>query len=225
MPEFWVGKHQGEIGLEEYGNLLSLFPNYADKAIASALKGEGFRLKDVIRRAIILGGPEGAKWPRLHPHTLMIRSLQRTYRRRQSRILHGKKVRKWKGERHEEIDPKGFHPLQKLAGATRYFYSKDEHLVTVGFLASKARWLAKRHAQGFEIDVSGARARRFHFAARMPLAKGTRRLKVPPRPVVSVIFEKQGREIRQNVMQRTAYNITRYLARERGVELPKYNER
>ena len=212
MPEFWIGKKHGEIGLEDYRNLLALFPTYADRAIASALRSEGFRLQKEIKRSIQLGGPEGAKWPKLHPHTLMIQRFVRLYRGRQRRILAGKKVRGWRdSERHMEMQANK-HPLQKLAGATRYFYNKGEKMVTVGFLASQARWLAKRHAQGFEIDVSGERSRRFHFAARMPLAKGTTKLKVPPRPVVSVIFEREGRQIRQNVYEKVFANVGRYLA-------------
>lgn len=214
MPEFWIGKKHGEIGLEDYQNLLALFPDYADRAIASALKSEGFRLQQVIKRSIQLGGPEGARWPKLHPHTLMIQRFVRLYRGRQRRVLAGKRIRGWKDkERHMEIQANK-HPLQKLAGASRYFFNAAEKMVTVGFLASKARWLAKRHAQGFEIDVSSARARRFHFAARMPLAKGTTKLKVPPRPVVSVIFEREGRQIRQNVYGKVFANVGRYLAND-----------
>ena len=212
MPEFWIGKKHGEIGLEDYQNLLALFPNYADRAIASALRSEGYRLQQVIKRSIQLGGPEGGRWPKLHPHTLMIQRFVRLYRGRQRRVLAGKKVRGWRDkERHMEIQA-GKHPLQKLAGATRYFYNKGEKMVTVGFLASQARWLAKRHAQGFEIDVSSERARRFHFATRMPLARGTTKLKVPPRPVVSVVFEREGRQIRQNVYGKVFANVGRYLA-------------
>jgi len=212
MPEFWIGKKHGEIGLEDYQNLLALFPNYADRAIASALRSEGYRLQQVIKRSIQLGGPEGGSWPKLHPHTLMIQRFVRLYRGRQRRVLAGKKVRGWRDkERHMEIQA-GKHPLQKLAGATRYFYNKGEKMVTVGFLASQARWLAKRHAQGFEIDVSSERARRFHFATRMPLARGTTKLKVPPRPVVSVVFEREGRQIRQNVYGKVFANVGRYLA-------------
>jgi len=225
MPEIWIGKHHGEIGLEDYQNLLALFPNYADRAIASALRSEGYRLQQVIKRSIQLGGPEGARWPKLHPHTLMIQRFVRLYRGRQRRILAGKKVRGWKDtERHMETQANK-HPLQKLAGATRYFYNAGEKMVTVGFLASKARWLAKRHAQGFEIDVSSERARRFHFAARMPLAKGTAKLKVPPRPVVSVIFEREGRQIRQNVYGKVFANVGRYLAADTAAIAGKVSER
>lgn len=225
MAEFWIGKKHGEIGLEDYRNLLALFPTYADRAIASALRSEGFRLQQEIKRSIQLGGPEGAKWPKLHPHTLMIQRFVRLYRGRQRRILAGKKVRGWKDkDRHMEIQANK-HPLQKLAGATRYFYNAGEKMVTIGFLASKARWLAKRHAQGFEIDVSSARARRFHFAARMPLAKGTTKLKVPPRPVVSVIFEKQGRQIRQNVYEKVFTNVGRYLAADTAAIAGKVSEK
>ena len=218
MPEFWIGKKHGEIGLEDYQNLLALFPTYADRAIASALRSEGFRLQQEIKTSIQLGGPKGAPWPKMHPHTLMIRRFVRLYKRRGQRIREGKKVGHWRDqERHMELQSAPgltMHPLQKLAGATRYFYNKGEKMVTVGFLASQARWLAKRHAQGFEIDVSSARARRFHFAARMPLAKGTTKLKVPPRPVVSVIFEREGRRIRQNVYEKVFANVGRYLAND-----------
>lgn len=225
MAEFWIGKKHGEIGLEDYRNLLALFPNYADRAIASALRSEGFRLQRVIKTAIQTGGPEGAKWPKLHPHTLMIQRFVRLYKRRQKRILQGKKVKGWRDrERHMEIQSNK-HPLQKLAGATRYFYDAGEKLVTIGFLDQKKRGLAKMHAQGFEIDVSSERSRRFHFAVRMPLAKGTTKLKVPPRPVVSVVFEREGKQIRQNVYSKVFANIGRYLANDAAAIAGKVESR
>jgi hypothetical protein len=45
----------------------------------------------------------------------------------------------------------------------------------------------------------------------MPLAKDTKKLKVPARPVVSVIFEREGKQIRQNVYSKVFTNIARYL--------------
>jgi hypothetical protein len=92
-------------------------------------------------------------------------------------------------------------------------------------LDSGRRGLAKRHAQGFEIDVSSPQARRFHFATRMPLAKGTTKLRVPPRPVVSVIFEKEGRQIRQNVYQKVFSNVGRYLAADTAALAGKVDNR
>lgn len=210
MTEFWIGKKHGEIGLEDYRNLLALFPNYADRAIASALRSEGFRLKNVIRQAIQAGGPEGAKWPKLSPHTLFIRRMIQTYRKRQARIAKGVKVKGYRNkERHVEVDNE-MKPLQKLAGASRYFYNPGEKMVTVGFLDQSRRELAQKHARGFEIVVT-PRSRRFHFAVRMPLAAGTTKLKVPARPVVSVIFEREGKQIRQNVYSKVFSNVARYL--------------
>jgi len=211
MAEIWIGKRHGEIGLEDYQDLLGLFPQYADRAIASAIRSEGFRLQRIIKTAIQTGGPEGAKWPKLSPHTLMIKRFVRLYRGRKARMARGKKVKGWRDrERHMEIQANK-HPLQKLAGATRYVYNAPEKMVTVGFLDSRMRGLGKMHAQGFDIDVSSERSRRFHFATRMPLSRGTTRLRVPPRPVVSVIFEREGRQIRQNVYSKVFANVARYL--------------
>jgi hypothetical protein len=221
MPEFWIGKKQGEIGLEDYQNLLALFPSYADRAIASALRSEGYRLQQVIKTAIQTGGPEGAKWPKLSAHTLMIQRFVRLYKGRQARKAKGKRVKGWRDtERHMEMAANKF-PLQKLAGASRYFYNPGEKLVTIGFLDPRKRGLAKMHAQGFEIDVSSERSRRLHFAARMPLKKGTTKLRVPPRPVVSVIFEREGKQIRQNVYEKVFSNIGRYLANKAVAEIGK----
>lgn len=210
MVEIWIGKKHGEIGLEDYQDLLALFPSYADRAIASALKSEGFRLKNVIRQAIKSGGPEGAPWPKLSPHTPYIRRMMQTYRKRQARIAKGVKVKGYRNRKRHIESGKVPHPLQKLAGASRYFYNAGEKMVTVGFLDQARRELAQKHARGFEIDVT-PRSRRFHFAVRMPLAKGTTKLKVPPRPVVSVIFEREEKQIRQNVYSKVYMNIGRYL--------------
>ncbi len=225
MPEFWIGKKQGEIGLEDYQNLLALFPGYAARAVASALRSEGYRLQQVIKRSIQTGGPEGSKWPELHPHTLMIRRFVRLYRAQQRRLASGKRTgRRRDRERHMEMKAQA-HPLQRLAGATRYFYDAGEQAVTVGFLNPRARGLAKRHAQGFDIDVSSERARRFHFAVRMPLARGTTKLRVPPRPVVSVVFEREERRIRLNVYEKVFSNIGRYLAAEAAAVAGRLIER
>jgi len=108
-------------------------------------------------------------------------------------------------------------PLQRLAGATRYFYSQSDKSVLIGFLDQKNRGLGKMHAAGFTIQIT-SRMRKMLFAVGMPLAKGTMQLKVPGRSVVAPIFIREQMNIRRNVAFKSLDNLTRYLAGKNKLE-------
>ena len=62
MIELYIDSH-GEIAIENMGDLLEQYPRYAERAVASALKSEGYNLKEMMQSAIRRGGPDGNKWP------------------------------------------------------------------------------------------------------------------------------------------------------------------
>ena len=217
MAEFFVGSKQGEFGLEEWSDLVGRFPLYSNRAIASALKSEGWRLQKIIKLAIQQGGAEGSPWAPLHKKTLVVKAGVRREKSRQARIARGVKVRARKAIESQDIDPGGIKPLAKLAGATRYYYDDSIKTVTIGFLDTKKRYLAKKHAQGFTYTVD-RRMGKYLAAHGFPVKTGTV-LKVPPRPVVSPVFEKEKANIIKNIKDKTINNIYRYLTGKGKIDL------
>jgi hypothetical protein len=209
--EIWIGTKQGEFGLEEWREQIARFPQFADRAIASAVKSEGSRMQQMIKMSMMLQNLSGLDLAPLSPHTAYIKAAVRRERSRNLRIEKGVKVRKRKSldGKHQEsgADRK---PLQRLAGSIRYRYDDSIKTVTVGPLDTKWRGLMKMHAQGFSTNIT-PRSRRYHFAVGMPLAKGTTQLKTPPRPIIAKIFEMEKNQIVKNVQEKTQRNIYRYL--------------
>jgi hypothetical protein len=224
--EFFVGTKQGEFGLEEWKEMISRFPQYSDRAISSALKSEGYRLQQIIKLSIQQGGPESAKWPALQPHTLAIAAAKRRQKRWAAKRAKGGKVRastiaKYGG--HTEVDPGGQRPLARLAGATRYYYDDSTKSVTIGFLDQKKRGLAKKHAEGYTQKVD-SRMRKLLAAHGFPVREGTT-LKVPPRPVVAPVFEKEKGNIIKNIQEKAINNIYRYLTGKGKDEVAQLGEK
>lgn len=211
-PGIFVGTKTGEFGLEEWSESIGRFPQFSNRAISSALKSEGFRLQKIIKLSILQGGPEGAPWPPLNPHTLSILSARRRQARWKAKEARGGKVRgstraKYSG--HSEIDPGGAKALRKLAGSTRYYYDDSIKTISIGFLDPGRRYLAKKHAQGFTRTVD-RRMGKLLAALGFPVKTGTV-LKVPARPVVGPVFEREKANIVKNVQNKAINNIYRYL--------------
>lgn len=211
MAEFFVDT-KGEFGLEAWSELMGRFPGYADRAIASALKSEGSRLQKIIKLAIQRGGPEGAQWPALHPHTLAIMAARRRHtrwaaKRAKGGAVRASTVRKYAG--HTEISPGMIRPLRKLAGSTRYYYDDSMKTVTIGFLDTKRRYIAKRHAEGFTQTVDRRMGKLLAMYG-FPVRTGTV-LKVPARPVVGPVFAKEKARIVKNIQEKAVNNVYRYL--------------
>ena len=209
MGEFFVGTKTGEFGLEEWKGLVGRFPQYSNRAISSALKSEGNRLQKIIKLSIQQRGPEGARWPKLHPRTLVVKASARKEKRRQAKISKGVKVRARKQTPQGDIDTSGQAILAKLAGATRYFYDDSIKTVTIGFLDKNKRDLAKKHARGFTRTVD-RRMGKYLAMHGFPVKTRTV-LKVPARPVVGPVFERERANILKNVKEKSINNIYRYL--------------
>lgn len=210
-PEIFVDT-KGEFGLEAWGELMGRFPQYAERMISSALKYEGGRLQKLIRGSIGAGGPPGHPWAPLQPHTLAILAARRRRARWAARGKKGVKVRastiaKYRG--HTEIQPGGVKALRKLAAATRYYYDKSIHAVTIGFLDPRNKGLGKLQAKGFTKTVD-RRMGELLAAYGFPVKTGTE-LRTPARPVVAPIFMQEKANIIRNVRINAVNNIYRYL--------------
>lgn len=211
-PEIYFD-HRGEFGLEAWEKLLARFPEHAPRAIASALKSEGYRIQQLIKLAVQRGGEP--KWPALNPHGPIIRLAKRSRNAKMSKLARGVKARRTKWEKavaqDKHIESGGAPlPLQKLAGASCYRYDDSTKTVTIGFLDQRKRGLGKMHAAGYKIEISD-RMRKLLFASGMPLKKETTELTVPARPVVGFVFEREKKNIVNNIKVRVVNNIYRYL--------------
>lgn len=211
--ELYIGKQHGEIGLEEADALMAQYPKYAERALASAMKSEGWRLKNVIRDTIRQGGPN-ASWPKLNPHTgILNRAAKRwvkNYRKSRKGVKKGEAARRiYKGIM---LSTKTA-PLSKLAGGTRYTYDRNMMVTEIGFLSGESPGattvLAKKHAMGFRVPVT-QKSRRWAFGLGFPLKKSTTELVIPPRPVVGPVFEQEESRIVQNINRKVLTNIERY---------------
>jgi len=179
-------------------------------------------MRIVIKRAMMFQRLYGLHIPPLSPHTSWIQGAVRRERTRNLRIERGVKVRKRREPegKHHEIEAH-VKPLARLAGSIRYRYDDSMKTTTIGPL-SDPKWegLFRMHAQGFNINIT-PRSRRFHFAVGMPLAKGTTQLRVPPRPIIAQIFQRERDQIIKNVQEKTQRNIYRYLTGKSKEQIEK----
>ncbi|OPY15244.1 MAG: hypothetical protein A4E66_00163 [Syntrophus sp. PtaB.Bin001] len=217
--ELYIGKQHGEIGLENAEALMAQYPQYAKRALTSAIRSESWRLKNVIRDTIRGNGP-GGSWPGLNPHTGVLNKAAKgwvkNYRKSRYRFT-AKGTIKYKKAvniyRDRMLSTKT-RALQKLAGGTRYTYDNDLMVSEIGFLSGRSPGattvLAKKHAQGFNVPVT-PRSRRWAFALGFPLKKGTSLLNIPARPVVGPVFEKEKGRIVQNINKKVPEKIMEYI--------------
>lgn len=212
-----VSRDTGEYGAENIEALFAAFPQYAGRALASALASEGYRLRGIIRDTIRGGGPDGG-WPQLNPHTgILARAKKGTIRNwRLSRkgLKKGEASRRIYDDRKRHMTSTRRSPLLRLAGAVRYRVDRQELYASIGFINDDAKGFRIRRivghaARGFRTPLT-QRMRRFAFAAGFPLRRDTSDLVSPPRPLIRPFFEKEKGNIRRNISLRVVRNITRY---------------
>jgi len=218
--EIYLDK-RGEFAIENMEILLNAFPQYAERAVASALKSEGFRLRDLVKAAIRSGGPDGAKWAKLNPHTGVLSSAKRGTVKNYKLVWKGKKGSKRRVRQYKDVilSTKAA-PLSKLAGAVRYKYDPDDQAVSIGFIQSGGVSpamikLAGMHAKGFETRIT-PKMRKMLFALGFPVKKSTGSLESPARPVIDPVFRQEEGDIMRNIESKFMSSILRYF-NERAV--------
>jgi len=222
MLEIYLDE-RGEVAIENMEILLKAFPQYADRAVASALSSEGDRLRDLIKTAIQSGGPEGHKWEKLNPHTGVLSRVKAAkekdpkYRLKNYKMVwRGKKGSKWKGKEYKaSILSTKTSPMGKLAGAVRYKYDPADQMVNIGFIrasniSESVFKLVRILAKGFKTKITPD-SRRMLFALGFPLKKSTSWLETPARPLIEPIFRKEERDIISNIEKKFMASMLRYI--------------
>lgn len=215
MFELYIDE-RGDLAIENMAILLKAFPKYADRAVASAMKSEGWRLRNLIKIAITSGGPDGRKWEKLNPHTGVLA------RAKKGSVKNFKMV--WKGQKGSKKRARQYKgsmlstrsaPLSKLAGAVRYDYDAADQMVSIGFIRGKGvsdgmLKLAGMHAKGFKTHIT-PKMRKMFFALGFPIKKTTTTLESPARPVIEPVFRQEQGDIMTNIERKFFSNLSRYL--------------
>lgn len=220
MLELYIDE-RGELAIENMEAMLRAFPQYAERATASALKSEGWLLKNMIRLAIWRGGPGGGTWKKLNPHTGVLSRMRRRTGQLQT-IKNWKIV--WKGEKGSKRRVRQYksvmlstrkEPLTKLAGAVRYKYDPEDQMVNIGFIREQGITygmlkLARMHAEGYKTHIT-PKMRKMLFALGFPVKKTTTILETPARPVIEPVFRQEERDIMRNIERKFFGSLKRYL--------------
>lgn len=222
MLEIYLDE-RGEVAIENMEILLKAFPQYANRAVASALNSEGDRLRDLIKTAIKTGGPEGHKWEKLNPHTGVLSRVKAAkekdpkYRLKNYKMVwRGKKGSKWKGKEYKtSILSTKTSPMAKLAGAVRYKYDPADQMVNIGFIradniSESVFKLARILAKGFKTKITPD-SRRMLFAVGFPIKKSTTTFETPARPLIEPVFREEERDIMLNIEKKFMSSILRYM--------------
>lgn len=222
MLEIYLDK-RGEVAIENMETMLKAFPKYANRAVASALNSEGWRLKELIKLAVWRGGPEGHKWEKLNPHTGVLSLVKAAkekdpkYRLKNYKIVwRGKKGSKWRGKEYKtSILSTKTSPMAKLAGAVRYKYDSADQMVNIGFIrggniSESVFKLARMSAKGFKTKITPD-SRRMLFALGFPVKNSTSWLETPARPLIEPVFRQEEKDIRRNIEKKFMASILRYM--------------
>lgn len=215
MLEIYLDE-RGEVAIENMEILLKAFPQYADRAVASALKSEGYRLRNLVKAAIRAGGTDGSKWEKLNPHTGILARAKKGTVKNYRTVWKGQKGSKKRVRQYKDVmlSTKSA-PLSKLAGAVRYDYDPNDQMMSIGFIQSGGVSpamikLAGMHAKGFKTKIT-PRSRRMMFALGFPVKKSTTTLETPARPVIEPIFRQEEGDIMSNIEDKFMASILRYM--------------
>lgn len=211
MLEIYFDK-RGEVAVENLADLLEQWGPTAGRAVNSALSSEGFRLRDVLQRAMQSGGPAGKSWAKLSPHTPVLKQGSRRWLKNWKMVWRGQKGNKRKGREYWEW--KGLpiaEPFARLKGGLRYKLNTEESLLSVGFVnpSTGLAKMLKMNAGGFSTPIS-ARMRRFFFALGFPLKKSTTKVSSPARPLIEPVFAAESGNIAANLETKFFAALNRY---------------
>lgn len=198
---------------EQYSRILASAPERVDKATSSALKSEGWRIREVIKQSVEAGGHAGEKWESLNPHTAIFNKAHRAARK--GKRTRRKKARVTTTSMRLTQELSGAKPLKRLASGARYTYMAGAKTVTIGFISARVMYLMKKAAEGFKTTIT-PKMRKMAFAIGFPLGKGTTTFVTPPRSVVPQVFRAEKPRMIDNVRNKVSADIIGHLAGRSG---------
>jgi len=197
-PEIYLDS-RGEVAIENLDELAKHFPRWADRAVNSAMKSEGYRIKNILQHSFDRGGPSGHSWEKLHPYTMRLRKGYRNRKRKRApKMISG-------------APQKTANPLLKLKGGLKYKVDEEQKLLSVGYVDPSGGLigLLSKHATGYEVKVSRSMQKLF-FALGLPLKASTKKLEIPGRPLIEPVFESERERIADNLERKFFANMERY---------------
>lgn len=213
---------RGEISIENIEWMMSQFPAYASRAIASALKSEGYRLSQLIKLVIAGKGVDGS-WPMLNPHTGVL--ARKIGKGGQSRWVKNYRM-VWRGEKGKKKRVKEYkaqilstrlEPQSKIKNAVGYLYDEQLQSVDVSFQngifksrRDRMRFLMHMQSEGYS-KVITPRMRKMLFSMGFPVRKETTMLNVPKRASIQPVFDHQKNQIVRNIDEKFAAALNRYI--------------
>lgn len=198
-------------GVNETAGLLDGYPKAADTAIARAIKSAGFFLSSEMKAAVDKGGPASDTWEKLNPYTAIISKANKRITGRSKGSLKSRQATRKQAESMATENP-----LKKFKGGLRYSFSKEDALVSIGFVnpkwAERFRRLAGQHASGFTTIVSRQMQKKM-FALGFFIS--TKQLVTPARPLVVPVFEEEKAAMLDRINQKFMASITKHFAGEK----------
>ncbi len=206
---------RGEVNIENLEAFFDTFPGTAQRALASAMKSEGYRLSQIIKIAA------KALEPKLNPHTGILAQA-----RNAQRIVKNYRMR-WRGRKGSKTRYRAYwnsrtssrlQPISRMANAIGYNFDDVTGTLDVTFQkglfggsqGSRMRYLMHKQAEGGSTVIT-PRMRRFLFAMGFPVSKGLQSLIMPQRPLFQPVFDAQKSIIVDMIKQKFNANIQRYL--------------
>lgn len=213
---------RGEISIENIGWMMEQFPAYASRAIASALKSEGYRLSQLIKLVIAGKGVDGS-WPPLNPHTGVLS--RKTGQGGQARWMKNYRM-VWRGEKGKkkrvreyksQILSSRLEPQARIKNAIGYLYDEQLQSVDVSFQngifksrRDRMRFLMHLQSEGYAKTIT-PKMRKMLFSMGFPVKKETTMLKVPKRESIQPVFDNQKNQIVKNIDEKFAAALNRYI--------------
>jgi len=172
------------------------------KEFNRALRHVGWWLHKELKEACLQGGPPGHRWPAL---SLMQRGRWfENYKTETMREIVSdatgdeRKALAKSLRRMRSLTP---WPFGELVRAIGYKHEPEKQRVRIGWLSKAAARRGAELQKGFETAVT-PKMRRFWWAADAPLAKETRILRTPARPLFEPMFRAKEREIHERIENR-----------------------
>lgn len=213
MLELEIFQDKDSASIENVDDLIESFPQFGERAISSAMKSEGHRLRLIMQRILGTEAGEYVDWPMLNPHTGILSRAKKTWIKTYRSVWEGKKGSKKRVSKHKgSITSMRRHPMQKFKGGLRYKYDSDSGTLSVGFVNARAgfRRLINLQSKGYSTPVT-LKMRKMAFALGFPLKKETQRLETPARPLVEPVFKAEEENIMKNIEIKFWKNISRYM--------------